>query len=163
MILTVSETEHRDVSSKLVLLVRHGDYKKWEQECNKTLTPCGRSQAKNTGEAICLIPELPNITKITSSTMIRAVQTADIITDIIKKDSPEIHSDRDEMLVEGDPETLNDKRRFQQVFDKYFVPAQGSTTETHVVICHGNIIRYFLCRYMYSVTNVTHTHTHTLY
>lgn len=57
------------------------------------------------------------------------------------------------MLREGFPTkvrgytTLNvaeDRARFERAYDRYFAKPTKSSTE--LLVCHGNIIRYFVCR-----------------
>ena len=128
--------------SRVILLIRHGDYKKWEEEDNQTLTPCGRQQAKNTGASVHNIPELPTVTNITASTMVRAKETAEIIG----KEFPNLAIDLDSILKEGNPDEKMHRNRFEAVFKKYFVPASSTTKETNIIVCHGNLIRYLICR-----------------
>ena len=83
------------------------------------------------------------IKELVSSTMVRAVETADII----KKRFPVTPLRMDDELVEGSPDMPHHKLRFDRVYNAYFVPSQESTMEAQVLICHANIIRYLVCRY----------------
>ncbi len=64
-----------DTSPKVLLLVRHGDYKEYEMlGMHKTLTPCGIEQGR-ASRAVMNIPELPAMNKIFCSTITRARDT----------------------------------------------------------------------------------------
>lgn len=132
-----------ELSTKVIVLIRHGDYKEQEEESNKTLTPCGRQQALNASRALQKIPDLPPIRKIITSTMVRAIGTCEIIANEIPELLPFSH---DKSLEEGDPTLQCHLRRFEHVYRDYFVPVQGPHTQAEVLVTHGNLIRYLVCR-----------------
>ena len=87
------------------------------------------------------MPGRPPVTKIVVSTQIRAKQTADIID--LK--FPGIETKEDPMLIEGSPDLPTDCARFESSIAAYFKPALG-VPETNIIVCHSNIMRYFVCR-----------------
>ena len=93
------------------------------------------------------IPELPTVTNITASTMVRAKETAEIIG----KEFPNLAIELDSILEEGNPDGKVHRNRFEAVFKKYFVPASSTTKETNIIVCHGNLIRYIICRYRFNL------------
>ena len=99
------ELQVTTVCSRVFLLVRHGDYAEWEADNSfKVLTPCGRLQAKSTAKCIKRMPGKPTVTRIVSSTQVRAQQTAEII----HLEFPSIEMEVDPLLVEGTPDLQRD-------------------------------------------------------
>ena len=67
------------LSTKVVLLVHHGDYiKSTALPEQQKLMECGRQQAKNIAKELKSICGLPMVQQIVSSTMIFAKEAADI-------------------------------------------------------------------------------------
>lgn len=133
-----------EVTPRVIMLVRHGDYQQWEyKEDNKKLTPSGKLQAKEAGEALNRMEDLPPIRQIVTSPMIRALESANIILELL----PNVTVTSDYELQEGNPDHLPTRDRFDRVYANYFVPGQ-ETTSTTLLICHANLIRYLLCRYV---------------
>jgi serine/threonine-protein phosphatase PGAM5 len=99
------------------------------------LTPCGIMQAKRM--ALRAMNEIPPITKLITSTMVRAKQTAAII----HKKYSNVPLEEDECLREGYPDKTHNMKRFGRVFVKYCVPA-GQSPVTNIIVCHSNIIRF---------------------
>lgn len=133
-----------EVTPRVIMLVRHGDYQQWEyKEDNKKLTPSGKLQAKETGEALNRMKDLPPISRIVTSPMIRALESANIILELL----PNVTVTSDYELQEGNPDHLPTRDRFDRVYANYFVPGQ-ETASTTLLICHANLIRYLLCRYV---------------
>ena len=134
------------MSARVLLLIRHGEYFTDAPTAEgKTLTPCGKMQAKLTARALMstCMSDKPPIEKIITSTMVRAQQTANIIHDHPKFVGIPLEEDKD--LQEGSPERAHTVERVEQMFQKYFVPA-GQTSITNIIVCHANVIRYFVCR-----------------
>ena len=132
-----------EVTPRVIMLVRHGDYQQWEYKDKKKLTPSGKLQAKEAGEALNRMKDLPPIRRIVTSPMIRALESANIILELL----PNVTVTSDYELQEGNPDHLPTRDRFDRVYANYFVPGQ-ETTSTTLLICHANLIRYFLCRYV---------------
>lgn len=164
-----------------IILVRHGQYYDSEKaEEMQKLTPLGRYQAEQTGKRLAEMLEGGSndfkpcpIKSLRVSSMVRAIETADIISHYlpgVKYEKP------DPLLSEGRPchhipgTTLSEKiveatdkghARIEAAFQKYFYRADwpvvsslddnspDDDSEKHefeIMVCHANVIRYFLCR-----------------
>lgn len=133
-----------EVTPRVIMLVRHGDYQHWEyKEDSKKLTPSGKLQAKKAGAALNRMKDLPPIRQIVTSPMIRASESANIILELL----PNVTMTSDYELQEGNPDHLPTRDRFDRVYANYFVPGQ-ETASTTLLICHANLIRYLICRYV---------------
>ena len=84
-----------------------------------------------------------SIRKIVTSPMIRASESANIILELL----PNVTMTSDYELQEGNPDHLPTRDRFDRVYANYFVPGQ-ETASTTLLICHANLIRYLICRYV---------------
>jgi serine/threonine-protein phosphatase PGAM5 len=85
-----------------------------------------------------------------SSTMLRAVETADIVAEELR-----LSFSKSKMLVEGMPtrvpsipstakQVKADQTRMNRAFDKFFAPSKRDRIE--LVVCHGNLIRFLMTR-----------------
>ena len=102
-----------EVTPRVIMLVRHGDYQQWEyKEDNKKLTPSGKLQAKEAGEALNRMKDLPPIRQIVTSPMIRALESANIILELL----PNVTVTSDYELQEGNPDHLPTRDRFDRVY-----------------------------------------------
>lgn len=137
-------------------LVRHSAYDTTAQadpEMGPGLTPLGIAQARLIASRLHGMPT--RLDSITSSTMTRARETAAVmhetLTDIRMRQTP--------LLSECTPPTSNAKvtkdsdpteaakcaRRLNEAFNQFFVPTAGAARRD-VVVCHGNVIRYFVMK-----------------
>ncbi|CAH1404719.1 unnamed protein product [Nezara viridula] len=144
-------------SSRHIILIRHGHYNKGgESDKEMVLTKLGIDQAMMTGKRLKEL-EIP-YNEIVHSTMTRAVETAKIISSHI----PDVPVKDCMLLEEGSPippeppmtnwkspyKFHQDGARIEAAFRKYFhraEPHQQNDTYT-IVVCHANVIRYFVCR-----------------
>ncbi len=129
-----------------VLLIRHGQY---QERGNGELTALGRKQAAVTGRALAGL----RVDGMVSSTLIRAKETAAIISESVTGVKV-MHST---LLCECMPTPLpaslklrldaaqirEDRARADRAFERFFRPSR--THRTDVIVCHGNIIRFFVC------------------
>lgn len=135
---------------KTIILVRHGQYKK---EPKEVLTLLGRKQAKLTGKRLKEI----SFQAFHHSTMPRARETAEIMSQTIGYKKPLFGSDLLHECVPSFPKELRkkygftdekrlriDKRRADRAFKELFTFSNKNRVE--LVVCHGNIIRYFICK-----------------
>lgn len=150
----------KPTATRHVLLVRHGQYVMDTNDSEKkVLTTLGRKQAAVTGERLKAL----NIKfdKMTVSTMVRAQETANIISESLPADLPQTNCS---LLKEGAPYPPNpsskgwtpdrsqvffqDNPRIEGAFRKYIHRASPAQTEDSydLLVCHGNVIRYFVCR-----------------
>jgi len=145
-------------ATRHLLLIRHGHYDlNGATDEERKLTELGREQATATGLRLARLG-LP-YTRIIRSNMTRAVETAALISDKLVGVPQE---DPDPILREGAPcrpepdvgtwkpeaDYFVDGCRIEAAFRKYFHRAAPDQTEDsyELVVCHANVIRYFLCR-----------------
>ena len=135
------------MSVRRVVLIRHGQY---EERGDGSLTELGRMQAEVTRDAVAGL----RADAIVSSTLTRARQTGRIVSAAF----PKLTLTEDDLLCECTPTALPpslgvvrnpalikvDRARAEKAFKRFFRPA--STPKTDVVVCHGNIIRFFACK-----------------
>ncbi|KAH9524208.1 Serine/threonine-protein phosphatase pgam5, mitochondrial [Bulinus truncatus] len=124
---------------------------------DRFLTALGRAQAEVTGMRLKDL-DLP-YTVLISSTMTRAIETAKLI----HKHLPGLEYKQDDILREGAPippepplgswrpeqkQFFQDGARIESAFRKYFYRADPTQKEDsyEIVVCHANVIRYFICR-----------------
>jgi serine/threonine-protein phosphatase PGAM5 len=133
------------MSRRVVYLVRHGQYELALGNAG-SLTELGRRQAVETGA--WLKATGTTFDSIHVSSILRAQQTAELIC--AQLGAPFKSSD---LLCEGFPTALEieqrktaraDRKRFDAAYPVFFATPLRSSTE--LLICHGNIIRYFVCR-----------------
>jgi len=160
-------------ASRIIVMVRHGQYNlDGSQDSERYLTELGRKQAEVTGIRLGALyskylqkldengNELKNNNiKLVKSSMTRATETADIIL----KQLPEIENSSCDLLREGAPcmpeppseswdpgpaDFFQEGARIEAAFRKYFHRAEPSqeNTSVDILVCHGNVIRYFACR-----------------
>ncbi|XP_015926991.1 serine/threonine-protein phosphatase PGAM5, mitochondrial [Parasteatoda tepidariorum] len=148
--LTATATRH-------ILLIRHGQYDtKAPSDKEMKLTYLGREQAQLVGKRLKDL----NISydKLIRSTLIRAIETSDIIHKFIL----DVPLETSELLEEGCPipneppsgsfryeyESFQDGARIEAAFRKYFHRADpGQKSDSYeIIVCHANVIRYFVCR-----------------
>ncbi|XP_039290940.1 serine/threonine-protein phosphatase Pgam5, mitochondrial-like [Nilaparvata lugens] len=141
-----------------LILIRHGQYNlSGKVDKERVLTELGRNQATETGKRLKLL-DFP-YTRIIRSTLTRAQETGALIA----KELPGVEVTDDSLLEEGSPipveppvghwkpeasYTFQDGPRIEAAFRKYFHRARPDQTEDSydVIVCHGNVIRYFVCR-----------------
>ena len=148
----------RPTATRHIILVRHGQYNldgKTDEE--RYLTKLGCEQAQATGERLANL-DLP-LSYVVSSTMTRAKETANLIRPFLPSQVSSLPDDS--ILCEGapfPPEPRStwkpeyyysvDGSRIEAAFRKYFHRAEKEQSEDsyEVVVCHANVIRYFVCR-----------------
>ncbi|KAG8182712.1 hypothetical protein JTE90_026166 [Oedothorax gibbosus] len=141
-----------------IFLIRHGQYEQGAKiKSEKRLTALGRQQAELVGQRL---KELKfNYTCMLRSSKVRAQETSDIII----KNFPDLPTENCDLLQEGAPlspdppvedyvvseeTSFKDGPRIEAAFRKYFYrPDVDQTSDSHeIIVCHGNVIRYFLLR-----------------
>lgn len=153
---------------RVLILVRHGQYNlSGSQDSERYLTQMGEDQADLTGKRLVEIFKYYNNNQkkydlsMIMSSMTRATQTAQIIAKHFGEDEK---PDSCHLIREGapcepvpsassiwDPEPhlfFEEGARIEAGFRKYFHRADPSQKDNsvQVLVCHGNVIRYFLCR-----------------
>lgn len=149
----------RPTGSRHLILVRHGQYNlDGQTDQERSLTELGYEQARLTGQRLGSL-NLP-LTHVVSSTMTRAKETKDIMRPFLPPELPCLPNDP--ILCEGAPFPPEpdvgtkkaelfyhrDGARIEAAFRKYFHRADPDQEQDsfEVVVCHANVIRYFVCR-----------------
>jgi len=142
------------MGTRILHLVRHGHFIRDKKDLKHGhLTPLGLYQAaklsKRLGETDFDIAYV--------STTTRTRETADIILNSISV--PKVS--RSNLLVEGLPyfptskaKKMNLKegyvtkstQRLERAFAKHFRPLKGNKTRNELLVCHGNVIRFFTAK-----------------
>lgn len=142
---------------RVIYLVRHGHaaYADTEpKDWDGYLTEVGQQQAQLTAQRLSQLP----ITAIHHSNAGRAVETAQILaaafphiplqpTPLLRECIPSIPMRG--WFTEIPPERLQEsKTQVEQAFAQFFQPPDDHDESEHhdVLVCHGNIICYFICR-----------------
>jgi serine/threonine-protein phosphatase PGAM5 len=137
-----------------IYLVRHGTYTPDPKnpEPGPGLTPLGLAQARLVGARLATLPVRFNA--ITSSTLTRAQETAVEIRGAL----PQVPGSAAPLLSECTPPSTMSapdaaaaslqsscKQRFDQAFEKFITPPTDAD-RNDVLVCHGNVIRYFVTK-----------------
>ncbi len=144
------------MGTKLIYLVRHGqeDRDNRPDELGGNLSTVGIAQAQATAEYLRYIA----FNAIYASTLRRADETVDIIaayhpdlpvekTTELWESVPAVPANLQNMVKDLPPEQiLAEQQRIAAAFDRFFAPSQGRNDEQALIVCHGNLIRYFVCR-----------------
>ncbi|MCI0708683.1 MAG: histidine phosphatase family protein [Chloroflexi bacterium] len=145
---------------RTLYLVRHGQYDTAATVTDGgSLTDLGKVQAEAAGKALEDIP----INMIYASTMVRAIETANLIANIVRADFlvtdllreaipsiPPRIAEHILAMMEQDPDfthqsIYDDQKRADEAFERYFIAPEDE--DEHVVLSsHGNIIRYLTCK-----------------
>lgn len=152
----------KPTAKRVLLLVRHGQYDLAPRDrAAHVLTSLGHEQAASVAERLGRMREeapLP-IVRLVHSDMVRAVQTAAAIGARL----PDVPVELEPDLAEGRPcvpqpsrsarrwgaaQVAADGVRIERAFRRLVRRASESAVrdEYVVVVCHANVIRYFVCR-----------------
>jgi len=141
---------------RTVYLIRHGEYDYADQrdpDVGKALVPLGIAQARIVGARLRGLPV--EVSSLHSSTMTRARQTALVIGE----DLPDLEIQTSRLIRECTPPTWSEgvmaeqeardveacRQQLEEAFALYFAPSPNADCHD-VVVCHGNVIRYFVTR-----------------
>jgi serine/threonine-protein phosphatase PGAM5 len=142
--------------TRTIYLVRHGEYDlkpEGDEDVINGLTPRGFEQARLIAARLRGMPG--EFSSLTSSTMTRARQTAEVIgqsfprlklqtTLRLRECLPRTW--RKEAMKGATPAELDAaEAQLNQAFATWFVPAQGAN-QRDIIVCHGNVIRYFVMK-----------------
>eukprot|EP00758_Cryptobia_borreli_P018209 Tbor_TRINITY_DN6583_c0_g1::TRINITY_DN6583_c0_g1_i1::g.7411::m.7411/K15637/PGAM5; serine/threonine-protein phosphatase PGAM5 len=155
--------------ARQVIFIRHGQYQNEKasvSDSQRNLTPLGEQQSIETGKYLAKIFSASGSCSAIEGTvshpkymyvsnMTRAKQTIDLITDSFPEWKKRLIVDKN--LRERFPcntEPPNGKKRcdksdsiaVETAFHKYLHRPPSNESTCDVVVCHANIIRYFLCR-----------------
>jgi serine/threonine-protein phosphatase PGAM5 len=152
---SAEEAEKTD-GVRTLYLIRHGDYDSDDESdptVGKALIPLGVAQARLVGARLRGMPV--TFTSLHSSTMTRARQTALVIGEefpdlqlqssaLISECTPPTR--RKDVMEDETPEDLEAcTRQLEEAFPVYFAPSPDAD-RNDIVVCHGNVIRYFVTR-----------------
>ncbi len=139
-----------DPPVRTLILIRHGIYTPQPNADEKTangLNALGREQAGFVAERLATLPL--KIDSLTSSELLRAKDTGDVIAQRLGRDCA-----RDGLLNEctpvgaglaPKPDQAAAEAQLALAWAHYAVPAVGEPRHD-VLVCHGNVIRWFVCR-----------------
>lgn len=142
---------------RTIYLIRHGEYAPQDDDIADTLnnlTPLGIAQARLVSNRLKSMKI--NFNTLISSTMTRASQTAMVIN----WDFPELELQKEDLIRECTPPTWRKDVMFgvdtshceecvknlEQAFQKYFIPSSDNKDRNDIIVCHGNVIRYFVTK-----------------
>lgn len=137
------------MGTRTIFLVRHGQY---GLEDDGKLTALGREQALATGRWLLEHLGDQKIDAFWTSTLTRARETASLIASVVKT-LPKVRALG--ILREGmysklrgyevpSSERLADRARADNAFSRFFRTSR--TDRLELFVCHGNLIRYLVCR-----------------
>lgn len=144
---------------RMIYLVRHGQHDATHRPSDgrgPRLTDVGRVQAEYVGQRLQTLP----IVAVHSSPLRRAVETTQIImkafpgrrrrtNPLLQECIPGIPRVNAEYFAHLSPKMLDTHlKQAESAFRVVFRPARGAVDRHEIVVCHGNIMRYFVCRAM---------------
>jgi serine/threonine-protein phosphatase PGAM5 len=144
---------------RTLYLVRHGTYvpdPKAPPETGPGLTPLGIAQARLVGARLSSLPV--RFQSITSSTLTRAQQTAAEIRAVLAS----VPGSASALLSECTPPSMAAaadatqtacKQRLDSAFEKFAAPPIDGDRHD-VLVCHGNVIRYFVTKALGADTRI---------
>jgi serine/threonine-protein phosphatase PGAM5 len=140
---------------RTVYLVRHGSYDERAEAdpiTGPALTPLGIAQARLLASRVRELPV--HFDELSSSSLTRAVETAQIlhesVTDVpVTPVRPELSECTPPYFRASEkPASAEESacaRRLDAAYAQIFVPG-GTSSKNEILICHGNVIRYFITR-----------------
>jgi serine/threonine-protein phosphatase PGAM5 len=150
-------TNTSEKGTRTIYLIRHGQYDQADtsdSDIGQELTPLGIAQARLLTVRLNGMHVKFNL--LTSSTMTRAKQTAIIINE----EFPELKFQQSILIRECTPptwrkdimadETESDLqmcvKNLEAAFAEYFLPSPDGNDRNDIIVCHGNVIRYFVTK-----------------
>ncbi len=143
--------------TRTIYLVRHGQYDhadKRDEFTGRELVPLGIAQARLLAARLRAMPV--RFSSLTSSTMTRARQTAQVIgrefTGLELKQDPQISEctpptwRKDVMAEETADAMAACVKNIEAFFQERFVPSPDTVDRHDIVVCHGNVIRYLVTK-----------------
>ncbi len=142
---------------RTIYLIRHGDYAPQDDsipDSVNVLTPLGIAQARLVSTRLKSMNI--NFNSLISSTMARAKQTAEVIF----KDFPELIPEQSDLIKECTPPTWREDvmadtkadeveeciNNLEEAYQKYFILSPDDKDRNDIIVCHGNVIRYFVTK-----------------
>ena len=151
------ENNTKSKGVRTIYLIRHGQYDHDDDrssDIGKALVPLGIAQSKLVANRLKSLPV--KMSSLIISTMTRARQTAMIIN----RDFPELELQQTRLIRECTPPTWRkdvmdgeEPEKLQKctddldaAFSKYFIPSTDKEDRNDIIVCHGNVIRYFVTK-----------------
>lgn len=142
---------------RTIYLIRHGEYDQTDtsdSDVGKKLTPLGIAQTRLLSTRLKGMSVV--FTSLISSTMTRARETATVINE----DFPELKMQQSTLIRECTPptfrkdileeETESDLQKcvqnLEDAFAEFFIPSLDDKDRNDLIVCHGNVIRYFVTK-----------------
>jgi serine/threonine-protein phosphatase PGAM5 len=152
---TIAQTGSK--GTRTIYLIRHGQYSLQDDalpDSVQVLTPLGIAQARLVSQRLKSMNIKFN--SLLTSTMTRAEQTAEVInryfpelklekTDLIRECTPPSWR-KDIMAGVDTTEREVCRQKLDLAFKKYFVVSPDNNDRNDIIVCHGNVIRYFVTR-----------------
>jgi len=157
IICTTLRAQQETKGLRTIYLIRHGDYTPQDDDVPDSLnvlTPLGIAQAHLVSTRL----KSMNIkfTSLITSTMTRALQTAEVIIE----DFPELKLEQSDLIRECTPPSWRKDvmvgidttereecvHKLDEAFGKYFVPSPDDNDRNDIIVCHGNVTRYFVTK-----------------
>ena len=150
-------SDAQENGTRTIYLIRHGEYTPQDDnipDSENVLTPLGIAQARLVSARLKSMNV--KFSSLTSSTMTRARQTAMVINE----DFPDLNLEESDLIRECTPPTwrndvmagVNTVHRMECVenlekaFNKFFIPSTDENDRNDIIVCHGNVIRYFVTK-----------------
>lgn len=144
-----------DEPIRTLYLIRHGEYEHGVDTPDEgSLVSLGRQQARLLAARLDAMPVA--FTSIQTSTKARARETAELIAPRFDDLAVQAHDDLRECtpttrradIMEGlEPgEAAACETQLAEAWERLARPATGPDDEHDIVVCHGNVIRWFVCR-----------------
>jgi serine/threonine-protein phosphatase PGAM5 len=149
--------EQSQSGSRTIYLIRHGEYNSEDErdpDVGKELVSLGIAQTRLLSSRIESMGIEFN--SLTSSTMTRARQTAMIINEdfpklslqqslLIRECTPPTW--REDIMADESKTDLNEcVENLEKAFKEYFIPSTDEMDKHDIIVCHGNVIRYFVTK-----------------
>jgi serine/threonine-protein phosphatase PGAM5 len=142
---------------RTIYLIRHGDYAPQDDnipDSENVLTPLGIAQARLVSTRLKSMNI--NFNSLINSTMTRAKQTAEVISN----DFPKLVPEQSDLIRECTPPTWREDvmadtkadeveecvNNLEEAFQKYFISSPDDKDRNDIIVCHGNVIRYFVTK-----------------
>lgn len=141
--------------TRTLYLIRHGEYEHGVETPDEgALVTLGRQQARLIATRLVSMPVA--FTSIQASTMHRARETGEIVATRFPQLVLQTHDDlrectpptrRADIMVDLEPgEAEACQEQLAAAWERLARPASGPVDEHDIVVCHGNVIRWFVCR-----------------
>lgn len=130
------------MGTRTLILLRHGHY----EPDGGTLTEIGREQARQSARYLAPL----RIHAVWASTLTRAKETAAIVVDQLGGRVRTTRVLKEGMYTKIDgyvvpaSERREDRARADAAYARFFRTSR--TDRTELLVCHGNLIRYLVCR-----------------